>query len=324
MSDQEIIAEINATRKYLRENPQSNQTLANSLGELGRALLTRHPDILQKVQQSLQQQAASASGGGASLALSGPYTGLVSLARVSMAEQAVVTTATAATPAAAGGGGGAVGGVGLGGIGFSVGVWAFLIIVFFAPREDVLDPQTLAQLASAIQYATSMGTKIQPATSPAPKPSTKPKPTTPQECLDKATKLSKPGCLITATVIHSGGDPLADRFCEAKTNDPCEYRVRASASARYDAARFDAIRGTDVYECKCGYGSIHKRALRGEFKAQQKIDELLEQIRRQIRVSKDCGLQYRVLVSNADFGEFLRSQFGSEIDIIVDPWEPCD
>ena len=146
----------------------------------------------------------------------------------------------------------------------------------------------------------------------------------PSECVDKANRLSTPNCQITATLEHSGDDPLADLFCEEKTGDPCEYRVRLSSGARYDAARFDAIRGRDVYECKCWSDSLVRRAQDGEFRAQRALYEKMEQTRRHIRVTKDCGLQYRILVSSPAAAEYLRSELGSEVDVLQEDFEPCD
>jgi len=42
------------------------------------------------------------------------------------------------------------------------------------------------------------------------------------------------------------------------------------------------------------------------------------------RVHRDYGLQYRFIVSNPEFAEFLRSVWPSTVDIIEVPREPCD
>jgi hypothetical protein len=144
--------------------------------------------------------------------------------------------------------------------------------------------------------------------------------TAPKECEENARKISTPDCRVTATLQHSGADPLADLFCEEKTNSPCEYRVEAASGRAF----FDAIRGTDVYECKCGYQSLLDAIKRGERWAKPALDAKIEQIRRHLRVVKDCHLQYRIIVSNEAFARYLRQLFGDEIDIIVEEFEPCD
>ena len=79
-----------------------------------------------------------------------------------------------------------------------------------------------------------------------------------------------------------------------------------------------------MYECKCGYQSLLDAINRGERWAKPALDEKIEQIRRHLRVVKDCGLQYRIIVSNEAFAKYLRQLFGDEVDIIVEPFEPCD
>jgi hypothetical protein len=172
-------------------------------------------------------------------------------------------------------------------------------------------------------YYRSRQSRIQGQTQPQaqPQPRTQAQPrAVPKECEDQARSLATPDCNVTATLEHSGGDPLADLFCEEKTNSPCEFRVEA-ASGR---ARFDAIRGRDVYECKCGYQSLLDAINRGEPWARGALDKMIEQIRRHLRVVKDCGLQYRIIVSNEAFATYLRQLLGVEVDVIVEPFEPCD
>jgi hypothetical protein len=143
---------------------------------------------------------------------------------------------------------------------------------------------------------------------------------TPKECEDIANRLSTPNCRMTASLAHAGGDPLADLFCEEKTGSPCEFRVVGASGRAY----FDAIRGNDVYECKCGYQSLVDAINRGDRYARFRLDDLIEQVRRHLKVSQDCGLQYRIIVSNEAFAEHLRELFGNQLDVIVEPFEPCD
>lgn len=180
-----------------------------------------------------------------------------------------------------------------------------------------------ATVPTGAKIATAVGT----AAAKAPEIAAQPEPTeepVPSECVKKAARLSTDQYTITATTQHSGGDPLADLFCEEKAGDPCEYRVRARGNLRYDAARFDAIRGRDVYECKCGYDSLLRRAQAGERWAQKALFEKMEQIRRQIRVAGDLGLNYRILVSSKQVAEYLRGELGSEVDVIQEDFQPCD
>lgn len=171
--------------------------------------------------------------------------------------------------------------------------------------------------------------KTAPAPSPAPSPAPAPAPApktvpqteeVPKDCTETAKRISTDKCKMTATTSHAGGDPVADLFCEEQTHDPCEYRTYAASGIAY----FDSIRGRDAYECKCGYLSLVRAERRGEEWASRALNEKIEQIRRHIRVSKDCELQYRVIVSNDEVADWFRSQFGSEIDVIVEHSEFCD
>jgi hypothetical protein len=54
------------------------------------------------------------------------------------------------------------------------------------------------------------------------------------------------------------------------------------------------------------------------------MDKLIEQIRRHLRVVKDCGLQYRLIVSNDVVADYLRGELGNEVDVGVEPSEFCD
>jgi hypothetical protein len=163
----------------------------------------------------------------------------------------------------------------------------------------------------------------QPAPAPAPGPGPAPDPTkepVPEECQETAKRISTDKCRMTATTAHSGGDPVADLFCEQVTKDPCEYRTYTDSGVAY----FDAVRGNDVFECKCGYRSSVESAQRGEFRGKQRMDKLIEQIRRHLRVVKDCGLQYRLIVSNDVVADYLRGELGNEVDVGVEPSEFCD
>lgn len=172
-------------------------------------------------------------------------------------------------------------------------------------------------VAAGAGYLYYRSRQTQPGTKTAAKTETRP---VPKECAEQARRLSTPNCRMTATLQHAGNDPLADLFCEEKTNSPCEYRVEAASGRAF----FDAISGRDVYECKCGYQSLLDAINRGERWAQLALDEKIEQIRRHLRVSKDCDLQYRIIVSNEAFGKYLRQLFGNEVDVIIEPFEPCD
>jgi len=160
----------------------------------------------------------------------------------------------------------------------------------------------------------------QPQPQPRPLPVPDPRPPVPDECVEKARQLSTPDCNFTAHAGQSGGDPLADLFCENATGTDCEYWVSSVAGQ----ARFDAIKGHDVYECKCGYESLVRAVKRGDRIAQLRLNDLLEQLLRHLRITRHCGLQYRIIVSNSDFADFLRGELGANVDVVVQPFEPCD
>ena len=158
----------------------------------------------------------------------------------------------------------------------------------------------------------------QPLPTPAPTPTPRSEP--PSECVEQARRLSTPDCTVTAMAIPAGGDPLATLFCEEKTGSQCEYSVLSTAGRAF----FDAIRGRDVIECKCGYQPLLDAIRRGEPWAQPRLDKLLEQVLRHLRVTRQCGLQYRIIVSNSALAALLRRILGANVDIIVEPFEPCD
>jgi hypothetical protein len=79
-----------------------------------------------------------------------------------------------------------------------------------------------------------------------------------------------------------------------------------------------------VYECKCGYESLVRAVKRGDRIAQLRLNDLLEQLLRHLRITRHCGLQYRIIVSNSDFADFLRGELGANVDVVVQPFEPCD
>lgn len=175
-----------------------------------------------------------------------------------------------------------------------------------------------------------------PAPAPAPAPTSAPAPvsspeavseagpeTVPRDCVDTANRISNDKCKMAATAAHAGGDPVADLFCEQVTGDPCEYRAYAASGTAF----FDAVRGRDAYECKCGLLSLVKAAGRGERWAVEALHGpkgKLEQIRRHLRVVKDCGLQYRLIVSNNIVADWFRSELGDEVDVGVEKSEFCD
>jgi len=180
-------------------------------------------------------------------------------------------------------------------------------------------------VVAAVGYYYYSKQKQAPQRSPLPSPSPVPVPTptpnpVPDECAETVKRLSTDKCKMTATTQHAGDNPVADLFCEQVTHDPCEYRTYAESGIAY----FDAIRGRDAYECKCGYLSMVQAAERGERRGILAMDKLLEQIRRHLRVVKDCGLQYRLIVSNDVVANYLRRELGSEVDVGVERSEFCD
>ena len=137
---------------------------------------------------------------------------------------------------------------------------------------------------------------------------------------DSPEKKRRKRCTITPLRGHLGGDPLATIFCQYATKSPLEYRITSPLFGYVDA---DAVRGNTMYECKCGYASLLRGLDKQKWWAKLQEDRLTEQMLRHQRIVQDCGLQYRFIVSNPEFAEFLRSVWPS-VDIIEVPWEPCD
>ena len=54
------------------------------------------------------------------------------------------------------------------------------------------------------------------------------------------------------------------------------------------------------------------------------LDDKLEQVRRHLRVVQDCGLKYRVIVSNEEVATWFRNELGDEVTIEVRKSEFCD
>ena len=206
--------------------------------------------------------------------------------------------------------------LGLGPVGWAILAAVVVVVVVVAVGYYYYSKDDAAK-----QPAPSPSPAPAPSPSPSPSPTPAPSPSNvPQECAETVKRLNTDKCKMTATTQHSGGDPVADLFCEQVTHDPCEYRTNGASGTAY----FDAIRGTDAYECKCGLLSKVQAAQRGEQWAIRAMDEALEQIRRHLRVVQDCGLQYRMIVSNDVVANYLRGELGNEVDVGVEKSEFCD
>ena len=165
------------------------------------------------------------------------------------------------------------------------------------------------------------------APSPAPAPSATPQSaaapvskTVPDECVETAKRHSSDKCQMAATTAHAGADPVADLYCEQITGDPCEYRTRGATGTAF----FDSVKGDTATECKCGYLDFVRDANAGKRFAMRVLDDKLEQVRRHLRVVQDCGLKYRVIVSNEEVATWFRNELGDEVTIEVRKSEFCD
>ena len=177
-----------------------------------------------------------------------------------------------------------------------------------------LDPDGTARLA-AFNAAVTKRKKQSPALAkePALDPLVQTEPDQPGKKRNK--------CTIKPLRGHLGGDPLATIFCQYATKSLFEYRITSPLYGYVDA---DAVRGNTMYECKCGYASLLRGLDKQKWWAKLQEDKLTEQMLRHQRIVQDCGLQYRYIVSNHEFAEFLRSVWPSSVDILEIPWEPCD
>lgn len=199
----------------------------------------------------------------------------------------------------------------------AVGIWVYSD----DDASESPDPQMARQPVSRPQP------KQEVASHPVPQPRT-----IPRECVEQAERLSNRGCgRFEAKVMGSDlRNPQADEYCHDITGNDCEFWLYPAVGGRA-LAKFDGIRGGDVIECKCGYDSIirdldstndYKRRI-----ANNKLfgeDGLIKQILSHLRYTRDCGLQYRIIVSSEALADFIRDTIGSQVDVIVQPSELCD
>jgi hypothetical protein len=131
-------------------------------------------------------------------------------------------------------------------------------------------------------------------------------------------EMTRRGCSIRP-INSLGNDLLATLFCQVVAGTPFSYWIESTAGR----AEIDALRGNTWYECKCGYKSLVQAVREGRFWSQKRLDELDEQVLRHQRIARQCGLQYRFIVSNEQFAELLRRRwFGIDIEVVQ--FEPCD
>ncbi|WP_220399011.1 DUF4157 domain-containing protein [Granulicella sp. WH15] len=253
-------------------------------------------------------------------------------------ESLVVTTgAEATTTVAAGGGvlaeGGllAAGGTGVAELGAG-GAAAATFLGLTPVGWVIIGVAVVAAVAIGVGVYVYSKRGAQPTPTPQPNAQPQPKPRpdedtegVPEECVEHARQLSRPGCRMIAKLGGSGGDPVANMFCqEATGGQPCEY-WRLGENSNRALAKFDASMGRDVIECKCGYGGLaetFRLAREGSYRAQQAVNRLLEQLRSHKRLSADCDLQYRVIVSDAGMAEILREQM-PDVDVVLHPSDLC-
>ncbi len=132
----------------------------------------------------------------------------------------------------------------------------------------------------------------------------------------------------TVEEVGSGGDPLADLFCEEVTGSSKE-RDFLVTTPEGDKAWYDALQGLQATECKCGYKSVveaHDEAARTgrkvPFWAERAMDDLDTQKGRGVRVALRCGLTLRYYVSNKRVADFLNERWSMGKDFVF--WTPSD
>jgi Domain of unknown function (DUF4157) len=201
---------------------------------------------------------------------------------------------------------------GIGPVGWAVIAVVVVVIaigIWYVATEDSAE----GQKKTAPTPAPAPSATPAPASAPAAKP-------VPKECADTANRLNTDKCKMTATTEHSGSDPVADLYCEQQTQDECEYRTRGASGTAF----FDSVKGDTATECKCGLLDFVRDAKQGKRFAKGVLDDKIEQVRRHLRVVQDCGLKYRIIVSNDEVADWFRGELGDEVTVEVKKSEFCD
>jgi len=128
--------------------------------------------------------------------------------------------------------------------------------------------------------------------------------------------------------VGSGGDPLADLFCEEVTGSTKGKDILVT-TPEGDKAWYDALQSLLATECKCGYASVVEAFDRAErtggkvpFWAEARMEKLDQQKGRGVRVALRCGLKLRYYVSNKRVADFLNERWSMGQDFVF--WTPSD
>jgi hypothetical protein len=201
---------------------------------------------------------------------------------------------------------------GIGPVGWAViamGVVAVGIGIWYVASEDSVEMKKATAPSPAPASTATPQTLAPPVAKPVP-----------EECVETAKRHSSDKCKMVATADHAGANPIADLYCEQITGDPCEYRTRGATGTAY----FDSVKGDTATECKCGFLDFVRDANAGKRFAKRVLDDKLEQIRRHLRVVQDCGLKYRIIVSNDEVAAWFRGELGDEVIVELKKSEFCD
>ena len=119
-----------------------------------------------------------------------------------------------------------------------------------------------------------------------------------------------------------GDDPLSSIYCHAVTGSPFSYRIylpQASGAGNTQRwAEIDALRGNTWFECKCGYEHLLE-----SWRGPGVLAKLTKQVLSHAAIARECGLEYRYIVSNERVRDILQDQWFGNVVIDVRPWEPC-
>lgn len=129
------------------------------------------------------------------------------------------------------------------------------------------------------------------------------------------------GCTFRAMSGAWGRDPVATFYCQEVTRTDHEVRVMPPGDP--EGVVFDALAGNTAYECKCGYASYVRNYGSAAWWARWQRDKVDEQMLRHQRVARECGLQYRYMVSDKELAALLRDRWGFGVTVLHAPSDLC-
>jgi hypothetical protein len=127
----------------------------------------------------------------------------------------------------------------------------------------------------------------------------------------------------------AGGDPLSDLLCGAVSSDSPSflvYPIGKDGKLGKQLTEVDALRGKTWYECKCGYLSTVRGAIKGtqkdllRFTGPSGIDK---KIRAQKKLADECGYDYRLVVANPEVEAYFRQRY-ADVTVVAHAFEPCE